>query len=149
MGAVGTEQQVALAVDGPQQVGEFEIGLHGRLWSISQHTRSCRRAPIAKVGWFSVLPVPAAKKSRDSRGSMELFSGAGEFFLQTSDVPGAMALAGDPWPLQARSGGKWKRGARPTQFQAFAVLRGLEVLRARQLAGPGEEASHWPAVLEI
>lgn len=46
MGAVWAEQQVALAVDCSKQVGEFEVCLHGRRWSISQPKMSTKLSTL-------------------------------------------------------------------------------------------------------
>lgn len=60
MSAIWTEEEVALAVHSPQEVGELEVSLHCRLQSIfGSRKRGCRKVQSSiaiKVGAFPFFP---------------------------------------------------------------------------------------------
>jgi len=141
VGAVGAEEQVALAVHGPQQVGELEIRLHGRPWSIAQSSSALMllgsRGVLSRYGlWIRNTGNQAEYRRCSPPKNLGLFGTRVNFLVGLPALPGlarqilspnlrrCLALA---WPSFGGLGGalilaalgdwgKWKGGSRPTQF---------------------------------
>lgn len=145
MSAVRAEQEVALAVDCSKQVGELEVCLHGRLWSISK-PREIQISTLQQSAnrQSGISPVLAAKNSRTV---WELFSGAGEFFLLSPDVHQAPSRSGlgegtlDPRPFGLGTGESGKGEHDPPN---------LKRLPCRRCSVHDSSRSQWPgSCLEI